>query len=267
MNENDAYIFDVEEPAQWVFAGEPVWIAGWFLSKTGAVFSDIRAVIDGVPHLGIFGLPREQIEQKYRNYFGLPHAGFLLRVCPPLGASLLRLEILDAGQHWVEIWRTDLKVNSGPKSGVCLQCDLLPAQVDRLLQAHRANPLANLASTADQLVAEIATRPLETLPNPPFFGALENPLTFGGAQFGKVRVEGWIIHQEQRITRLLVSTHPLVENVMDYGNRERAEAGHLFPDHPYAARSQFFGMADISEQVPNPVCLKFLLSWKMALSI
>ena len=256
MNENDAYIFDVEEPTQWVFAGEPVWIAGWFLSKTGAVFSDIRAVIDGVPHLGIFGLPREQIEQKYRNYFGLPHAGFLLRICPPLGATLLRLEILDAGQHWVEIWRTNLKVNSGPKPGVCIQRDLLPAQVDRLLQAHRANPLANLTPTADQLVAELATMPLETLPNPPFFGALENPLAFGGAQFGKVRVEGWIIHQEQRITRLLVSTHPLVENAMDYGNRERAEAGHLFPDHPYAARSQFFGMADISEQVPNPVCLK-----------
>jgi len=35
----------------------PTWISGWFLSKTGAVFSDIRAVIDGVPYLGVLGMP------------------------------------------------------------------------------------------------------------------------------------------------------------------------------------------------------------------
>ncbi|MFI5335155.1 MAG: glycosyltransferase [Opitutales bacterium] len=256
MNENDAYIFDVEEPARWVFEGELVWIGGWFLSKTGAVFSDIRAVIDGVPHLGIFGLPREHIELAHRGWCGRPHAGFLLRVLPPAGARELRLELLDAGQHWVEIWRAPIDVKSGPASQRRLQLDLLPIQLDRLLQARRASPAGNLADEADRLAAAIATVPLETLPNPPFFGALEKPLAFGGAQFGKVRIEGWIIHLEQRITRLLASTHPLVENAMDYGRRERAEAGRLFPDHPHAAHSQFFGMADIDEHVPDPVCLK-----------
>ncbi|MBI3887207.1 MAG: glycosyltransferase [Opitutae bacterium] len=256
MNENSAYIFDIEEPCRWTFDGEPVWISGWFVSKTGAVFSDIRAVIDGVPHLGIFGLPRENIERQHRGYFGLPHCGFSLRVRPPRGAKLLRLELLDAGQHWVEIWRTKLKVRRGPRPGARLQLELLPAQLERLLQARRADPTGDLRAIAEQLAADIATVPLDTLPNPPFFGALEDPLAFGGSQFGKLRVNGWIIHQEQRITRLLASTHPLVENAMDYGHRERAEAGRLFPDHPSAARSQFFGMVDIDEHVPDPVCLK-----------
>ena len=256
MNENASYIFDVEEPRAWVFTGEPVWISGWFLSKTGAVFSDIRAIIDGVPHLGIFGLPREAIERAHRGYAGLPHAGFSLLVRPPLGAKLIRLELLDAGRHWVEIWRTPIEVRQGPKAGAWLNAGVVPDQLRKLLQACRADPAADFDPLAHTLALESSVVPLETLPNPPFFGALENPLLTGGSQFGKLKVEGWIIHQQQRIRRLIGSTHPHVENEMDYGDRERAEAGQLFPGHPYAARSQFFGMVDIDEAAGDPVGLK-----------
>ena len=256
MNENDAYKFDIEEPTQWVFTGEPVWISGWFLSKTGAVFSDVRAVIDDVIFLGIFGLPREHIEREHRGYFGLPHAGFCLQVRPPRGAQHLRLELLDAGGRWVEIWRTNVSVTQGPAAGARLNLEIVPDQLRKLLQARRANPTADLQPLARKLAIEAAVVPLNTLPNPPFFGALENPVLTGGSQFGKLGVEGWIIHQEQRIRRLIATTHPLVENEMDYGDRERADAGQLFPGHPYAARSQFFGMIDIDEAGADPLALK-----------
>jgi len=256
VNENDSYIFDVELPAAWVFSGEPTWISGWFLSKTGAIFSDIRAIIGCVPHLGILGLPRPDIEQKHRGSTGLPHAGFSLQVRPPLGATELRLELLDAGGRWVEIWRTPIQVQSGPKPGGQLNPGTVPDQLRKLLQARRADPAADLSPLARRLAVESAVVPLETLPNPPFFGALEKPLLTGGSQFGKLNVEGWIIHQEQRIRRLVASTHPLAENEMDYGDRERAEAGEMFPNHPYAARSQYFGMVDIDERAGDPVCLK-----------
>ncbi len=239
-----------------MFSGEPTWISGWFLSKTGASFSDIRAIIGGGAHLGILGLPRPEIEQKHRGATGLPHAGFSLRITPPLGATDLRLELLDAGGRWVEIWRTPIHVKSGPKPGGQLNPGTVPDQLRKLLQARRADSAADLASLAQQLARESSVVPLETLPNPPFFGALEKPLLTGGAQFGKVNVEGWIIHKEQRIRRLIASTHPLVENEMDYGTRERAEAGQMFPSHPYAAHSQYFGMVDIDERAGDPVCLK-----------
>ncbi len=255
MNENDAYIFDVEEPREWLFKGEPVWIGGWFLSKTGAVFSDIRAVIDGIPSLGILGMPRPEIEERHRGRAGRPHAGFLLRVTPPAGARLLRLELLDAGHHWVEIWRTPIKVQRGPGLRD-YDARLLPDHLHRLLQARRADPAADLAPLARELVLAGAAVPLDTLPNPPFFGALEKPELVGGTQYGKVRVEGWIIHQGQRIVRLLGSTHPLVENEFEYGNLERAEAAALFPEHPHAGRSQYFGMLDIDETAPGPVLIK-----------
>ena len=256
MNENDAYIFDVEEPREWVFKGEPVWIGGWFLSKVDAVFSDVRAVIDGIPYPGILGMPRPEIEERHRGYIGLPHAGFLLRVTPPRFAKEIRLELLDAGHHWVEFWRTPIKVRSGPAPGGRYEIRLLPDHLRRLLQARRADPAAELAPLAAELILEGATVPLDTLPNPPFFGALERPELVGGTQYGKVRAEGWLIHQQQRIVRLTGSTHPLVENEFEYGNLERKEAGQLFPDNPRAGRSQFFGMLDIDETAPGPAVIK-----------
>lgn len=256
MNENDSYIFAVEVPESWVFAGEPTWIGGWFISKTGAIFSDIRAVIDGVAHLGILGLPRPEVERQYRGWSGLPHAGFSLLVRPPRGARELRLELLDEGGRWVEFWRTRIKVSRGPAGGGRLKAGIVPDQLRKLLQARRADPAADLSPLARQLARESAVVPLETLPNPPFFGALEKPLLTGGSQFGKVNVEGWIIHREQCIVRLVASTHPLVENEMDYGDRPREEAGRMFPGHPYAARSQYFGMVDIDERAGDPVALK-----------
>jgi len=256
VNENDSYIFDVELPAQWVFSGEPTWISGWFLSKTDAIFTDIRAVTGGIIHLGILGLPRPEIEQQHRGRVGLPHAGFSLQVRPPHGAKSLRLELRDAGGRWVEIWSTPIKVRQGPSAQAKLIPGIVPDQLRKLLQARRADATADLRPLALELAHESSVVPLETLPNPPFFGALEQPLLIGGSQFGKVNVEGWIIHREQRIRRLVASTHPLVENEMDYGGRERAEAGQMFPDHPYAAKSQYFGMVDIDEAAGDPVCLK-----------
>lgn len=256
VNENDSYIFDVELPAKWVFSGEPTWISGWFLSKTGAVFSDIRAVTGGVTHLGILGLPRPDIEERHRSRVGLPYAGFVLQVRPPLGAKHIRIELLDAGGRWTEIWRQAITVLWGPTPGGRLNAGIVPDQLQKLLQARRADATGALDSLARRLAVESAVIPLDSLPNPPFFGALEKPWLTGGSQFGKVTVEGWIIHKQQRIRRLIASTHPLVEVEMDYGERERLDAGALFPGHPYATRSQYFGMVDIDEHVVNPACLK-----------
>ena len=256
MNENDAYIFDIEEPKAWVFEGDPVWISGWFLSKVGAAFSDVRVVIDGVPHLGIFGLPRESIEQQHRGFVGLPHAGFSLLVRPPRGARRLRLELLETGGRWVQIWQTKIQVNRGPRPGAQLRTEIVPDQLRKLLQARRADPAADRRALARQLALESAAVTLDTLPNPPFFGALENPLLSAGSQYGKLKVEGWIIHQEQRIGRLIATTQPLAENELNYGDLPRAEAGLLFPGHPHAARSQFFGLVDINENAGDPAYLQ-----------
>jgi O-antigen biosynthesis protein len=252
MNENDAYIFDVEMPSRWVFNGSPVWISGWFLSKVGATFTDIRAVIDGVPYYGVLGIPRPEIEQKYRGHTGLPHAGFTLQVRPPIGARELRLELRDAGHRWVEIWRHKLRVHWGPLLKPALPSTLLPYLAFDVLQEMRQNPAADVDATTAEAIGENWGQMLNMLPNPPFFGALEQPGEHCPTQFGKLILLGWLVHLEQPIVRLYGSTHPQVENVIAYGDRPRDDAGRLFPQLPRAARSAFFGMLDIDERAPNP---------------
>lgn len=255
MNENHAYIFDVETPTQWTFTGEKTWVAGWFLSKTGAVFRDMRVLIDDRPGTGIFNVPRPEIELKYRGHAGMPHAGFSFLIEPHAGARLLRLELLDHAHNWVEIWRQSIKVTcgNGPR-GPRLDPGQVTDVLKHLLKNIRQHPewdRTELLRSARRLAVEAATEPLNVLPSPPFWGALEIPTAFGHSQFGKLPVMGWIIHTEKKIVQLTASTDPLVEHSLVYGS-PREDAGKMFPNHPDAARSQFFGMLDLMEDLPNP---------------
>ena len=62
MNENESYVFSVEQPVKWSMPPEQFWITGWFVSKNGVRFVDVRAFIDDVPFMGLLGLPRRDIE-------------------------------------------------------------------------------------------------------------------------------------------------------------------------------------------------------------
>ncbi|HYC70225.1 MAG TPA: glycosyltransferase [Opitutaceae bacterium] len=259
MNENAAYALDVETPTQWTFAGGKTWVAGWFISKTGAVFRDMRLWIDDRPHAGLFGLPRPEIETKYRGAPGLPHAGFSFLIEPHPGARLLRLELLDHGNTWVEIWRRPIKVKggTGPRHPR-LDAKLLPGLIEDLLKEIRRRPgltRGELTAEARKLALEAATEPLPVLPVPPFWGALEQPSHVGHTQYGKLPVTGWLTHLEKKIVRLTAVTDPLMEHSVTYG-MHRADAAARFPDHPHAAHSQFYAMVDVMEDVPNPVSLK-----------
>ena len=68
MNENESYVFSVEQPAQWSLKPEQFWITGWFVSKNGISYSDVRAFVDDVPHTGLLGLPRRDIEAAYPQW-------------------------------------------------------------------------------------------------------------------------------------------------------------------------------------------------------
>ena len=259
MNENDAYLFEVETPTQWTFDGTPTWVAGWFLSKQGAVFRDIRLWVGDRLFTGLFAIPRPEIELKHRGWTGLPHAGFSFLIDPPAGEHLLRIELLDHGNNWFELWRQPIRVKGSraPRHGR-LALSLVPDALLALLKHQRAHPECTrdqLVETAGRLAREISGDWLNVEPSPPFWGALEDPKDTGHTQFGKLPVVGWLIHTEQPIVRLTATADPLIENAIVYG-QPREDAARRFPNHPTAAHSQFFGMVDITESAPSPQCLK-----------
>ncbi len=256
MNENDAYIFDVETPTTWSFPRGQTWVAGWFMSKTAARYLDMRLWIDGRVFYGIFGQPRPEIELKHRGHTGLPHAGFSFLVEPHRGAKLLRLEVLDHGHHWVEIWRQPIKAPHGraqahPKIDPLQVPDVLAT----LLKARRADPAADLSALAETLAIEASGEVLNVHPSPPFWGMLEEPSHLGHSQFGMLVTTGWIIHEKLRITRLVGSMDVLVNNDILHG-QPRGDAVKLFPQHPQAAHSQFFGLVNLNDNLPNPAAFR-----------
>lgn len=259
MNENDAYMFEVETPTQWTFDGKKTWVAGWFLSKQGAVFRDIRLWVGDRVFTGLFAIPRPEIELRHRGWTGLPHAGFSFLIDPPPGARLLRIELLDHGNRWFELWRQPIKVrHSRAPRRPRLAPALVPEALLALLKRQRAQPGLTRDQQIDlaaRFAREISGDWLNVEPSPPFWGALEDPKEIGHTQFGKLPVVGWLIHTEQPIVRLTATADPLIENALVYG-QPREDAARRFPDHPSAARSQFFGMVDITENAPSPQCLK-----------
>jgi O-antigen biosynthesis protein len=259
MNENASYIFDVETPVEWTLTGDKIWIAGWFISKTGAIFRDMRVWVDDRPFSGIYGLPRPEIEKKYRGQAGLPYAGFSFLVEPHQGARLLRLELLDHGNHWVEIWRQAIMVKGGTAHArPRLEAHLVPGIIETLLKEQRRHPGvtdASLIALARTHVLESATEQLVVQPSPPFWGALETPSVGGHTQYGKLPVTGWLIHLEKRVTGITALADPLMEHAVALG-LPRDDAVQMFPQHAGAARSGFYGMVDVVQDQPDPICLK-----------
>lgn len=258
MNENSAYIFDIETPQQWTFTGGKTWLAGWFVSKTGAIFRDMRAWVDDRPFTGIFGLPRPEIEQKYRGRAGLPYAGFSFLLEPHKGAKMIRLELLDQGNRWVEIWRQPIKVKGGSAHArPQLDTDLVSSLMEVLLKEQRRHPNATAAerlALARTLALESATDKLVVQPSPPFWGALETPSHGGHTQYGKLPVTGWLIHLEKRIVGITAMADPFMEHSVAMG-LNRGDAVQMFPQHAPAATSGFYGMVDLIEDLPNPAWL------------
>ena len=277
MNENDAYIFAVESPTDWNALPGRCEISGWFHSKVGAVFHDVRAIVDGVPRLGVWGLPRPELAARWpeRGPAAL-FCGFRFPLELAARTQLVRLEILDAGWNWVEFWRVPVRVRpdaAGPAPRRTLNAALLPGLLVRLLQRdlEPATPTAPTATApavprtpdarrepgelARQLVRAAATPGFELLPAPPFYGWVDEPALIAVTRYQKLYVRGWLFHEQQAVRRLFATTGRLRFNDLGTGQL-RPDALAAYPQFPQAGTAQFTGLVDLEEAAPDPAGLR-----------
>ncbi len=258
--ETDRHSSSVELPTDWNLRAEKTWVLGWFLAKNGAVYTDIRGWLGDEPYLGLFGMPRPEIETARRGHPGLPHAGFLFLLEPRPGAHEFRIEVLDPDGRWEEIFRTPVTVApaapGAPKPPPPrLERFWIPESLYKILKVS-ADPRRIPAQPAiDALALAASARPLDTLPNPPFFGALEEPDGVAHTQYNKMVLRGWLIHLEQPIKRIYATTHPLEENTIPYG-QFRPDAIGFHPGHFTQGHCQFRGQVDIRADAHNPIGVK-----------
>ena len=78
--------FGLEVPGHTHLDNPIVEFAGWACSPTGEEFTDMRALLDGRPALGLYGLVRPDIGQLYPGHAATRTSGFRVWIRPWLGA-------------------------------------------------------------------------------------------------------------------------------------------------------------------------------------
>ena len=249
----------IELPQSWDFTPGKHWILGWYLGGGGDGITDIRCWVGDDLFLGLIGMPRPEIEQRERGSLGLPHPGFLFQIEPRPGATLLRIEALGGDNRWRELERRTITVSgdaatAGPPTPAVV-AEVVPELLYTLLKRRKYETGFDLVAGAAALALEAAGRPLDTLPNPPFFGALEEPGPVLHTQYHKGVLRGWLIHLEQPIRRVFATTHPMEECELPYG-QFRPDALAFHPGHFTEGKCQFRGQVDVRAWAANPVSVK-----------
>jgi len=244
-------------PEGWRFPAGQSWIAGWLHSGSGRAAADVRAWIDDRPFLGLCGLPRPEIERQFPGGDGPPHAGFSFLLAPHRSARRLRIEVCDETGAWEEIHRQDISVAPDVPAAAAEPAlgrrigDLLVTLL-RMRQARPGEPWPRLA---DAVLAAHRAIPLDTLPNPPFHGALEEPTAAGRVKYGRLTVTGWLAHRERTIVRLTAFTDPRQPMPLLHG-RPRRDVEGLFAGLRDGENSAFFGQVDVPAGYPLPASLR-----------
>lgn len=258
MIETPHWQFDLEiRPADWRFPAGKSWIAGWIWSPQNRLVTDLRAWIDGRPFLAIWGLPRPGLDERFLHRAGPPYLGFSILVEPHPGASMLRLEVRDQTNQWTEIYRAAISVAADAKPAPPWPewPGLFAQLVNPLLRLHSQRPAAPLAALADEIISGALADPLNSLPNPPFHGALEEPRTTGWIRYGRLSITGWLAHREHRIKRITAMVDPLQEGALLHGLK-RDDVEGVFADLPGRETSAFVGHVDLPAGTTVPALLK-----------
>lgn len=234
-------------PAAWACPAEAFWVAGWITSPT-LVPVDLRATLGGRVFLGLCGLPRTDRETGARD-----RAGFSFLLQPVATAREIRIEVCDQHGRWTEIFRH--AVTASAAAPVPPPSPPGPRALLRLLQAHRARPHQSWPALAREVLAAEDAVPLDVLPSPPFYGALEEMDAEAPVRYNHLLVTGWLAHRTQRINRLTAFLDTATPRPLAYG-LSRLDAVQFEFDLVASSTSRFAGHLELPPHAPHPLALR-----------
>lgn len=250
--------FAVEiHPPDWRFSAGHSWVGGWIYAGEHRFITDLRAWIDGRAFLGLPGLPKPGLDEKFLGRAGPPYAGFVFRVEPHRGARLLRLEARDPAGCWTEFFRVAITVDDTamafpPPAALGHR---LPQLMLAVLRLRSQLPHAPWPLLANEIISAALAEPLNSLPVPPFHGALEEPRDSGWLRYGRLSLTGWLAHRTAKITRITALVDAVQESTLRHG-LAREDISEVFADLPGRQHSQFVGHVDLPANQSSPALLK-----------
>ncbi len=244
-------------PDNWNFPAGNSWIAGWIQPAAGQVITDVRARLHHRVILGLFGLPHPAFTENHSGQSGTAGPGFSFLLSPQPRATLLRLEARDRTGQWREFFRTPIAAAATaatPASTLNLSTSL-GALTTALLKQRLRTPQRTWSELADELMAAFVAEPLDSHPNVPFLGTLEEPHVIGRLRYGRIPITGWLAHPSAKITRLSAVIDPLPKLDLPHG-LARSDISGAFPSLRDQPHSAFVGEIALPVGLATPVLLK-----------
>ncbi len=234
-------------PANWCFPAGETWITGWIDADSNVGLADVRAWIDGQIFLGLFDLPFEPGQSVVPN-----RHRFTFLVEAGRESRRLRLDAWSARRGWTEFFQTAIRGPAIAANGRLARewCKQLPRFARGLAKCSgRA-----VAAAADAAVRSALAKPLNILPVPPFFGALETPTDDGYVRGGKLLVSGWLAHRSRSVGQMSAHISGGPEATLYYGLPRRDAAGQ-FPELTGGRPAHFVGLVERPPVAAEPALL------------
>ena len=244
-------------PPDWRFPAGPSWVGGYIYAGPHRFVTDLRAWVDGRAFLGLPGLPKPGLDEKFLGRPGPPYSGFVFRLEPHRGAGLLRLEARDPAGVWTEFFRAAITVDESaqPWSPPAPLSAGLQDLTLAVLRLRSQRPQASWPALADEIVSAALAEPLNSLPVPPFFGALEEPHDIGWLRYGRLSVTGWLAHRTAKIRRVTALVDAVQESILQHG-LPRSDIGEHFADLPGRDHALFGGHVVLPANQSAPALIK-----------
>ena len=250
--------FHIDQPAHWRPESPGMEITGWFYPGAGQECLDVRARIDGVAFLGLYGLDRPDTQQEFAGDPAARRSGFRLQVRVWSGARELALDQLSAGGEWREFFRTPLVTSALPptlRPRRRLRTELVFETLQYLYRHFHRASFRQVCAEADRVIAEVLLFNSDVPCGRGFHGNIENPGYWVKAQYDKFRVTGWTFGIGFDVERLHATASTGSESRLIYP-KDRADVAREHRPHANAVRSGYYGLVDLRADAPSPVNLK-----------
>lgn len=257
MHETPHGFFHLDHPAEGaVLPAGPVTLRGWAAGKPGRHLVDLRLRVGGTTTPMACGFPRADLAA----HFGLREpfllGGFEATLLLPAGEQVILFEALDITGHWQPIGHARLSGQAPVAAPAAVALRLLPHEFARALQHTLRRATAVPAEQAADESASALPRPaVIRYPHHPFHGHLHQPALLERVLFGRLRIEGWLFHENQSIRRVTATVD--LQTWQDLSlEGSLPYVANLFPQFPQARNCVISGLIDVPGQLPNPLCIR-----------
>jgi GT2 family glycosyltransferase/glycosyltransferase involved in cell wall biosynthesis len=109
---SNAFVYSIDYPQTWSFAGAKVVVRGWCLSRSTLSLKKIQARVGARTYSGVYGLKRMDVLAALRDTPQAEYSGFKVEVALEEADSEIVLEVADAHGIWHPFFRSPVRVGA-----------------------------------------------------------------------------------------------------------------------------------------------------------